>query len=123
MYLFGRKSLGAELRGFCAFARVSTAELRRTRVRNEHTPGRFRSSGRACGRTCFACSLASSERSGALLYGPRSRAKYKRAVPVLKIAVPRAVCTLLANELSGCALAGRKSWIELLRVLFLDALV
>jgi hypothetical protein len=26
MYLFGRKSLGAELRGFCAFARVSTAE-------------------------------------------------------------------------------------------------
>jgi hypothetical protein len=87
MYLSGRKSLGAELRGSCAFARVSTAELRRTRVRNEHTPGRFPSSGRACGRMYFACSLASSERSGALLYGPRSRAKYKRAVPALKIAV------------------------------------
>src|ERR1700733_12953450 len=44
----------------------------------------------------------------------------------------RALCaTLLANELSGCAfrpsslllIAGRKSWIELLRVLLLDALV
>jgi hypothetical protein len=69
MYLFGRKSLGAELRGFCAFARVSTAELRRTRVRKEHTPGRFRSSGRACGRMSLAW-LLPSERSGALLYGP-----------------------------------------------------
>jgi hypothetical protein len=49
----------------------------------------------------LAWSLAS-ERSGTLLYGPRPRAKYKRAVPVRKIASNRVPCAhFLANELSG----------------------
>jgi hypothetical protein len=79
----------------------------------------------------LARSLAS-ERSGALLYGPRPRAKYKRAVPVRKIASNRVPCAHFSQTSyrafpfrpsSLLLIAGRKSWIELLRVLFLDGLV
>jgi hypothetical protein len=88
MHLFGRKSLGAELRGSCAFARESTGELRRTRVRNERTrpAASDRAAGHVGGCTSWVRWFLGAIR-GPCLYGPRSRAKYKRAVPILKIAV------------------------------------
>jgi hypothetical protein len=94
--------------------------------------GRPVASDRAAGRADVPRVVAGLGAIRGLALWARPRAKYKRAVPVRKIASNRVpVCTLLANELSGfpfrpsslLLIAGRKSWIELLRVLFLDGLV
>jgi hypothetical protein len=60
----------------------------------------------------------------------RPRAKYKRAIPVRKIGSNRVPCAhfsptsyRLPLPASLLLIAGRKSWIELSRVLFLDGLV
>src|SRR3981189_1234086 len=82
--------------------------------------------------TMFRSQKASSHKRRAdrspqnLLYGARAANKTARRTNRWK---RRAAC-FLANELSGFSvpsylllIAGRKSWIELLRILFLDCLV
>jgi hypothetical protein len=92
-------------------------------------PGRFRSSGRAGG--CTSHGRWPRSDPGPCFMGPGRALSTSAQSRSGRSPVTACRVHLLANELSGfpfrpsslLLIAGRKSWIELLRVLFLDGLV